>query len=534
MNDTLSEGLLPGILRELYVGRKTGVLSLQRGGERRALHFRKGHIVRGESSVKDEHLGETLVRNGLLTQEGLARATAVVVGERKRLGVVLRELGLFEGRALEDALALQVREILNNAISMGEGRYTFEDQPAETETVQDAEVTLKVSTAELILEGVRRVEDPDVVRYALGNVDRVLGHSSDPLLRFQRISLTPSDGFILSRIDGTLSAREIIQLSPTPAEETERSLFGLLCTGVIEYLALPPKPTPAPAPRRAAPAVVEVVAPPPAPAKAPPRPEEVEAQKALDERRQEILEAFEGLKTRTHFEVLEIPRASNEVQVKEAYFKLARKFHPDTHHDTNLADLHDKIEAIFIRLGEAYEVLRDRNRRASYESDLASRAPRPPLAPTTGPGAAANPELEARVAEESVKRAERYLLEEKYWDAIQLLEPAVGALTGKFKARARLALARSYLKNPHWLKRAEEVLQAITRDDPRNAEAFFLLGTLYKQGGLRSRAASMLRRALELKPEHEQAAAELAGLPVEPAAAPVESGGILKKLFGRS
>src|SRR6185436_3893423 len=224
----------------------------------------------------------------------------------------------------------------------------FEDQPAETETVQDAEVTLKVSTAELILEGVRRVQDPDVVRYALGDVDRVLGHSNDPLLRFQRISLTPSDGFILSRIDGTLSAREIIQLSPTPAEETERSLFGLLCTGVIEYLPLPPKPKPAPAPRRAAPAVVEVVAPPPAPAKAPPRPEEVEAQKALEERRQEILEAFEGLKTRTHFEVLEIPRASNEVQVKEAYFKLARKFHPDTHHDTNLADLHDKIEAIFI------------------------------------------------------------------------------------------------------------------------------------------------------------------------------------------
>lgn len=536
MNDTFSEGLLPGILRELYVGRKTGVLSFVRGEQRRALHFRKGHIVRGESSVKDEHLGETLVRNGLLSEEGLARATAVVVGEDKRLGVALRELGLFEGQALEDALALQVREILNNAISTGEGRYAFEEQPADGETRQDAEVTLKLSTAELILEAVRRVEDPDVVRYALGDVDRVLGHSNDPLLRFQRISLTPSDGFILSRIDGTLSAREIIQMSPTPAEETEHSLFGLLCTGIIEFLPLPPKPAPAPAPRRVAVrAAAETPAPPPAEPVAPPlRPEELEAQKALEERRQEVLEAFEGLKTRNHFEVLEIPRASNEVQVKEAYFKLARRFHPDTHHDAHLADLHDKIEAIFIRLGEAYEVLRDRNRRASYESDLAARAPRPPLSVAANPGAAANPELETHVAEESVKRAERYLLEEKYWDAIQLLEPAIGALSGKSKVRARLALARAYLKNPHWLKRAEEVLQAITREDGRSAEAFFLLGLLYKQGGLRSRAASMFRKALELKPDHEQAAAELAGLPREPPAPPTESGGILKKLFGRS
>lgn len=531
MNGTLSEGLLPGILRELYVERKTGVLSFVRGEQRRALHFRKGHIVRGESSVKDEHLGETLVRNGLLSDEALARATAVVVNEGKRLGVALRELGMFEGQGLEDALALQVREIINNTFSWGEGSYTFDERPADAGTRQDAEVTLNLSTGELILEAVRRVQDPDVVRYALGDVGRILAHSADPLLRFQRINLTPSDGYILSRIDGTLSAREIIQLSPTEPEDTERSLFGLLCSGVVEYLALPPKAAPPPVPRHVARPGAAVATPPPAPAKPPASPEQLEAQKARETRRQEILEAYEGLKTRNHFEVLGIPRASNELQVKEAYFRLARRFHPDTHHDTNLADMHDKIEAIFIRLGEAYEVLRDRNRRSSYESDLASRAPRTPSGPAANPAAAADPELEATVAEESVKRGEEYLAEGKYWDAIRLLEPAVNALSGTWKVRARLALARAYLKNPHWVKRAEDVLHAITREDGRSAEAFFLLGRLYKQGGLRSRAASMFRKALEAKPDHEQAAAELAAPPPEQTA---EGGSILKKLFGRS
>lgn len=535
MNGSLSEGVLPGILKELYVGRKTGVLQLERDGQRHSLQFRKGVIVRGETSVKLERLGETLVRHGLLSGQDLERATEVVVRDGKRLGVVLSELGLIDKQRMEDGLALQVRGILQAVFSWGEGAYRFEEQPVQD--TLDSEVTLKLPTGELILEAVRRVQDPDVVHYALGNVDRILGLSSDPLLRFQHITLSPTDGYILSRIDGTLSAREVIQMIPVPPEEVERSLFGLLSTGVVEFLPLPPKPAPAPVARRPlpSPAVVELpvpAAPRPDPA---PSPEESAAQSVLDARRREILEAFEGLKPKTHFEVLDIPKASNEAQVKEAYFKLARKFHPDTHHDPSLVDLRDKIEAIFIRLGEAYEVLRDRNKRSSYESDLASRMPRT----SSGFRSGAQPEpvdpaAEGRQSEESIRRAEKYLVEERYWDAIQLLEPVIPTATGKWKLRARLALARAYLKNPHWLKRAEQQLQSIVREEGENAEAYFLLGMLYKQGGLRSRAVSMFRKALEAKPDHEQAAAELAGLAPEEAPSPPESGGLLKKFFGRS
>jgi curved DNA-binding protein CbpA len=449
---------------------------------------------------------------------------------------VLQELGLIDKQRMQDGLALQVRGILHAALAWGEGSYRFEERPVQD--TLDTEVTLKLPTGELILEAVRLVQDPDVVHYALGDLNRVLGLSSDPLLRFQHITLSPMDGYMLSRIDGTLSAREVIQMIPLPPPEAERSLFGLLSTGVVEFLPLPPKPAPPPEARRSAPppAVVQVRAPePPAPAPAGGR-QEAAAGSALDLRRREILDAFEGLKAKNHFEVLDIPKASNESQVKDAYFRLARKFHPDTHHDPSLMDLRDKIEAIFIRLGEAYEVLRDRNKRSSYESDLASRMPRAPtLSPRDAqPDAVADPAAEGRLAEESIRRAERYLIEEKFWDAIQLLEPAVLAAAGKWKARARLGLARAYLKNPLWLKRAEEQLQAIVREDAHNPEAYFLLGTLYKQGGLRSRAVSMFRKALEAKPDHEQAASELAALELPDAAPPQEGGGLLKKLFGRS
>ncbi len=259
MNGTVSEGSIAGVLRDLYVGRKSGLLHFTRGEERRSVRFHKGNIVHADTNVKEERLGETLVRQGLLSAADLKRATGFVLRDKKRLGVVLQELGILNKDQLDDALALHAREILLKVFSWAEGDYAFEEEDPEAPVEHDT--TLKVSTGEMILEAVRRVEDPDVVRFALGNIDRILGLSTDPLLRFQKVTLSPADGYVLSRVDGGSSAREIIQLNPAPAEETMKSLFGLLCTGILEYLDLPPKTPPKPEARRPAP--------PPRPAEAP-------------------------------------------------------------------------------------------------------------------------------------------------------------------------------------------------------------------------------------------------------------------------
>ena len=101
----------------------------------------------------------------------------------------------------------------------------------------------------------------------------------------------------------------------------------------------------------------------------------------------------------------------------------------------------------------------------------------------------------------------------------------------KPKQRARLVLARAYTKNPNWVHQAEETLHEVVRDEPKNVEVYLALGQLYKAGGLRGRSLSMFRKALELKPENEEAQAELAAAGPEPEA--TEPGGFLKKLFGR-
>jgi tetratricopeptide (TPR) repeat protein len=94
-------------------------------------------------------------------------------------------------------------------------------------------------------------------------------------------------------------------------------------------------------------------------------------------------------------------------------------------------------------------------------------------------------------------------------------------------------LARCYLKNPKWARRAEETLLGVTRRDPTAADAWALLGGIYAGKGMQNRALSMYRKAVELRPEHEEAAQYVASHQgtEEPAGPPRESGSLFRKLF---
>ena len=72
--------------------------------------------------------------------------------------------------------------------------------------------------------------------------------------------------------------------------------------------------------------------------------------------------ALKGLKD--YFKILGISRNATEKEIKTAFRKLARKFHPDLHpHD-------EKAESQFKEINEAYEILSDKKKKKSYEQYL--------------------------------------------------------------------------------------------------------------------------------------------------------------------
>ncbi len=67
------------------------------------------------------------------------------------------------------------------------------------------------------------------------------------------------------------------------------------------------------------------------------------------------------VKFRDYYEILGVPRSASEQEIKTAYRKLARKFHPDANKGDKSA------EGKFKEIAEAYEVLKDAEKRKRYD-----------------------------------------------------------------------------------------------------------------------------------------------------------------------
>ena len=564
------------LFAEAFRARRSGVLSFGDGPDALRVRLESGQVTA---------LGPAPAE----TKASLPKPSDSV---RLRLERVLAEIGMLRaidaGGAPADGApavppAATLRDRLIDRLAEPSEPVRFEEGAASPRHL----VEVAVATEPIILEAVRLMRRDEAVRRALGDLDLLLVATA--AFADER-TLTLTEGYLLSRIDGIATARQVLELVPLEPSEVERTLLGLLLTGRVECRAAPARevapevepaapPAPAAAPEPIAEAVAEAApevsptadtaeqepivvdedilaesaraaepapaaAPSPAPAEPAPKPPAASEVPPMDAatvaRRRAIVELFQSLPLKqSHFEVLGVEPGCSDDEVKRAYVSLTKRYHPDANRDKRLQDLHDMLEAIIIRVGEAWEVLGEAKSRASYEARSGivrrprgaqgeAQAQAPPA-----PGRLSYESREYVPPEEILFRARRLLAQAQYWDAIQVLESALPGMEPRSQQhRGRLLLARAYSKNPNWLRRAEETLQQLLREDPTNAEAHYELGLVYKTGGFQARAQTMFKRAVELRPGHKEASAEL-GILTEVPDKPAEGGGLLKRLFKR-
>ena len=60
----------------------------------------------------------------------------------------------------------------------------------------------------------------------------------EPGRAYQRLALSAEEGYLLSRLDGTLRVADLLELSPLPPDATCRAVYAFLCIGLVEVEAI--------------------------------------------------------------------------------------------------------------------------------------------------------------------------------------------------------------------------------------------------------------------------------------------------------
>jgi tetratricopeptide (TPR) repeat protein len=104
-----------------------------------------------------------------------------------------------------------------------------------------------------------------------------------------------------------------------------------------------------------------------------------------EEERQTIDAIYERRLTSTHYEILGVPRDAERRAIRDAYFALSQRFHPDVFFKRSLGPYRARIDELFRVLTRAYDVLGNARHRAGYDLHIASlespSRPPPPAVP---------------------------------------------------------------------------------------------------------------------------------------------------------
>jgi curved DNA-binding protein CbpA len=86
-----------------------------------------------------------------------------------------------------------------------------------------------------------------------------------------------------------------------------------------------------------------------------------------EDQRKRILYVEQQLERWSNYRLLGVKRTAPVSDVKAAYFKVSREFHPDAFFRKNLGSYKDRIERIFKAMKGAYDTLSDPERRKKYD-----------------------------------------------------------------------------------------------------------------------------------------------------------------------
>ncbi|MEM9193810.1 MAG: DnaJ domain-containing protein [Myxococcota bacterium] len=192
------------------------------------------------------------------------------------------------------------------------------------------------------------------------------------------LPLGPVEGFVVSRIDGQASVEEIAQGTALSEMRVREVMHLLTQHDALEWVD-PSEPSPRRTPSRvsmsSAAGQIHTKPAPPGTSRVLYDPQELEepgVEIDVDARRR-ILDTFYRMDDLNFYELLGVDPDATKTEIRKGYFELSKVFHPDTKFGKELGSYKQKMEAVFKRLTEAYDILGKKRTRLEYDNYMQLR-----------------------------------------------------------------------------------------------------------------------------------------------------------------
>ena len=168
---SLREASLPDVLQLLAMGQKTGCLSVTDRNNFGYIYFDRGRISYASIVNRRDRLGDTLVKNNVITQRELdAAIDAQATQQRnKRLGEILIEQHILTREELHRYIRVQIEEAVYYLFTWMQGTFSFEADMRP----DDHDVLVSINPESLLLEGARRVDEWSLIEKKVPSFDLI-------------------------------------------------------------------------------------------------------------------------------------------------------------------------------------------------------------------------------------------------------------------------------------------------------------------------------------------------------------------------